>query len=119
MTPKQKKLLDFIRNYIAEYEYGPTYDEMTHHLGMVSKGPAHRLVNKLVEQGYLRRKAAVARALEVIEKTSGIDLADMLTRSMTEAITAHGEYDGEETLLVFSEAEFRAFMAPLITVARR
>lgn len=119
MTPQQKSLLDFIRTFIKEHEYSPSYEEMMAHVGCASKGTIHRLTNALVVSGHLRRRPATARGLEVVEPLTGDNQAELLTRAQAQAITAHGEYDGEETLLVFSEAEFRAWMAPLIAAARR
>ena len=44
----------------------PSFEEMKDALGLKSKSGVHRLVNSLVERGYIRRLPNRARALEVI-----------------------------------------------------
>lgn len=119
MTPQQKSLLDFIRTYIREHEYSPSYEEMMSHVGCASKGTIHRLTQALVLAGHLRRRPASHRGLEVVEGAAPGDMAGIVARATEEAITAHGFNDGDGIVLAFTEAEFRAFMAPLIVAARR
>lgn len=66
MTPKQKKLLDYIRYYINKNEYCPSFQEMMEHLGLKSKSGVFRLINGLAERGAIRRLPNRARAIEVV-----------------------------------------------------
>lgn len=67
LTKKQKQLLDYIKQYQAENELSsPTFDEMKEALGLASKSGVHRLIEALVERGFLRRLRFRARCLEVV-----------------------------------------------------
>lgn len=51
MTPKQARLLDFIRAEIEAKGISPSYAEMAAHIGAASKSGVHRLVHGLAAQG--------------------------------------------------------------------
>ena len=68
ITPKQKELLSFIKEYLAEHGVTPSYDEMKDGLGLHSKSGIHRLVSGLEERGYITRLPNRARAIEVHNK---------------------------------------------------
>lgn len=53
LTPKQSQTYQFIRTYLAQYGYAPTMAEIAAHLGIQSRGLAHRYVSQLAEAGYL------------------------------------------------------------------
>lgn len=66
LTKKQRDLLIFINDYIAENGHSPSFDEMKDGLDFKSKSGIHRLITSLVERGFLLRMPNRARALEVI-----------------------------------------------------
>ena len=66
LTRKQRDLLFLIHARMAQGEIAPSFDEMRILLGLKSKSGIHRLINALVERGYLRRLPHRARALEVL-----------------------------------------------------
>jgi len=68
MTPRQKDLLDFIKQYQSENGVTPTYDEMKEGIDLHSKSGIHRLVSGLEERGYITRLADRARAITVHDK---------------------------------------------------
>ncbi len=68
LTPKRKKLLDFIRGFINTHGYAPTLDEMAEEFG-VSRITIHEHICALAETGFLHRTKYRAR---------GIDLTDQL-----------------------------------------
>ena len=53
LTALEQKMLQFIRNYLAQHGQGPTLNEIGTTLGINSKGTVHRYVKALVEKGYL------------------------------------------------------------------
>jgi SOS-response transcriptional repressor LexA len=55
ITPYQKRGYDFIAGRILSTAIPPTLREIACHLGCPSRTTAHRLVNQLIERGYLRR----------------------------------------------------------------
>lgn len=71
LTRKQKDLLLFIHERMAGGDIAPSFEEMKDALGLKSKSGIHRLINALVERGYLERMHHRARALEVKKLPEG------------------------------------------------
>ena len=67
LTRKQHELICFIEDRLAETGVSPSFEEMKEALDLKSKSGVHRLINALVERGYLRRLPNRARALEVLK----------------------------------------------------
>ncbi len=65
LTQKQRDLLIFINDYIQNTGLSPSFEEMKTGLDLKSKSGIHRLINALVERGFLARLPNKARALEV------------------------------------------------------
>ncbi|HEX2753311.1 MAG TPA: transcriptional repressor LexA [Alphaproteobacteria bacterium] len=65
LTQKQHDLLLFINEYTQRTGLSPSFEEMKHGLDLKSKSGIHRLINALVERGFLERLPNKARALEV------------------------------------------------------
>jgi SOS-response transcriptional repressor LexA len=66
-TPLQIRLLKFIHSYIEENEYSPSYEEMSEAMGQKSKSNAHRLIDALEIQGFIKRVRDHARSVQVIK----------------------------------------------------
>jgi repressor LexA len=66
LTRKQHDLLVMIEERLRSTGVSPSFDEMKEGLGLKSKSGVHRLINALVERGFIRRLPNRARALEVI-----------------------------------------------------
>lgn len=71
LTPKQRQLLLFIHDRIAQAGVPPSYDEMKEALDLKSKSGIHRLIMALEERGFIRRLPHRARALEVTKLPEG------------------------------------------------
>lgn len=65
LTRKQRDLLMFINDYTSRTGLSPSFEEMKEGLDLKSKSGIHRLINALVERGFLARLPNKARALEV------------------------------------------------------
>lgn len=65
LTQKQRDLLLFINDYTRKTGLSPSFEEMKEGLDLKSKSGIHRLINALVERGFLERLPNKARALEV------------------------------------------------------
>jgi repressor LexA len=65
LTRKQRDLLIFVNDYIQNSGLSPSFEEMKLGLNLKSKSGIHRLINALVERGFLERLPNKARALEV------------------------------------------------------
>ncbi len=71
LTKKQKDLLLFIHERMAHGEVAPSFDEMKDALNLKSKSGVHRLINALVDRGFLERLPNRARALQVRKLPEG------------------------------------------------
>ncbi len=65
LTPKQKRLLDYIADYIDERGYSPSYDEMKQAMELSSVATIHKHVEALEERRYLRRTFNHSRSIDV------------------------------------------------------
>jgi SOS-response transcriptional repressor LexA len=65
LTPRQVKLLDFIRTSIETTGIAPTYAEMTVHM-RGTRSNAHMLVDHLVRAGQLKRTEGSTRNLALV-----------------------------------------------------
>lgn len=65
LTKKQRDLLLYINDYTQKTGLSPSFEEMKKGLDLKSKSGIHRLINALVERGFLERMPNKARALEV------------------------------------------------------
>ncbi len=72
LTQKQRDLLAFIQGRLTETDVPPSFDEMKLALGLKSKSGIHRLINGLVERGYLDRLPNRARALHIKRLPEGL-----------------------------------------------
>ncbi len=68
-TKKQRELLTFIENFIAEHGYSPSYREIMSGLKYTSVATVALHVNNLIKRGHLRKRDHSARSLEVVEPT--------------------------------------------------
>lgn len=67
LTKQQKNLLMFINDRLNDDGVAPSFDEMRDALDLKSKSGVHRMVQALVERGFLERLPNRARALEVVK----------------------------------------------------
>jgi repressor LexA len=65
LTPKQKKVLDFIVAATLRTGYSPSFEEIAHGVGLSSLATVHKHVSTLEQKGYLTRRYNESRSLEV------------------------------------------------------
>lgn len=88
LTKKQRDLLVFINDYIQKTGSSPSFEEMKQGLELKSKSGIHRLINALVERGFLERLPNKARALEVKKLPDSASNNNNVTRLRTVAQSA-------------------------------
>lgn len=75
ITPKQKRLLDFISEFTRARGYAPSQQEMAAHFGYSSLGTVQNFLKRLEQQGFLKREWNAKRALSPIEANpAGLEL---------------------------------------------
>nr|WP_278374579.1 hypothetical protein [Brucella anthropi] len=65
MTPRQKQAYDFIRSFIDQKGYGPSYEEIGEALGITSRSSIHRIVHGLKDRGLIHLRPNLARCIEL------------------------------------------------------
>jgi len=70
LTKRQKQILDYIKKFIKDKNYSPSFEEIRRHFKFVSKSTVHHHIEILKEKGYLNH----ARTIELPkgEKSSGL-----------------------------------------------
>jgi repressor LexA len=65
ITPRQQRILDFIRTTVRERGYPPTVREIGEAVGLTSSSSVHAQIENLRRKGRLRKDPAKPRAIEV------------------------------------------------------
>lgn len=65
-TKKQHELLEFIKQFIAEHGYSPSYREIMRGCNYTSVATVAQHVSSLIKRGHLAKRGKSARSLEVV-----------------------------------------------------
>jgi SOS-response transcriptional repressor LexA len=69
-TKKQHETLDFIRHFIAEHGYSPSYREIMNGCNYTSVATVSLHVNNLIKRGHIVKRNNSARSLEIVDGIS-------------------------------------------------
>jgi repressor LexA len=74
LTRRQKEIIDYIRSFIDENGYAPSFREIAYYFELSSVSTVAEYINILEEKGYLTKEAMEARSIQLTPVfTSGID----------------------------------------------
>ena len=76
LTKKQKELFDYLKDYIANNQISPSFEEMKLAVNLKSKSGIHRLITSLEQRGFIKRLKHKARAMEIIDKSNDINTSN-------------------------------------------
>lgn len=96
-TKKQRELLTFIEQFVAQHGYGPSYREIMSGCGYNSVATVAVHINNLIARGHLTKRDKSARSLEVVKSS------EPAAASPQVKVTAANE----KWLIDAIEAEFR------------
>ena len=65
LTKRQKQVLDFIANFVDEYGYCPSFEEIARGLELASLATVHKHISVLEAKNYLKRGFNQSRSLEL------------------------------------------------------
>lgn len=71
LTPKQKRMLDYIREFSEANGYAPSQREIADHFGYSSLGTVQNFLVRLERLGLLKREWNAKRALEAVAEEDG------------------------------------------------
>jgi repressor LexA len=66
LTKRQKQIVDYLDDYIAEHGYAPTLEEIGSKFNLSSPATVHKHLTNLEQKGLIRRKWNHSRALEMV-----------------------------------------------------
>lgn len=68
LTKRQKQVLDFVAEFIAENHYSPSFEEIAQSMNLSSVATVHKHLQVLQAKGYLTRSFNRSRAMEITAK---------------------------------------------------
>lgn len=101
-TKKQKELLTFIEDFIAEHGYSPSYREIMAGTNHNSVATVALHVNSLIKRGHLRKRDRSARSLEVVKPTAQTPEVNVAPKQLK---AAEEKWLIDKVELFFKEAE--------------
>jgi repressor LexA len=66
LTWRQREVLEFIEQSVAQRGYPPSVREIGQHVGLSSSATVHSHLNSLEQRGYIRRDPTKPRAIEIL-----------------------------------------------------
>lgn len=66
LTKRQKQILDFLAEFVAENGYPPSYEEIARHFGYGSLATVHEHLENLRVKGYIRKSFNASRSIELV-----------------------------------------------------
>ena len=66
LTPKQKKLYNIIKDFIAANKHSPSYEELKQLIGLRSKSNIHALIHQLVRRHWIGKRNGANRSLFIL-----------------------------------------------------
>ena len=73
VTPKQRRIYEFIRRYIESNHEPPTIAEIGRQFQMRSSASVHAVLVALEREGLIKRTPNVSRGIEIVEQKGGGD----------------------------------------------
>lgn len=98
LTPRQKKVLEYIKSYQQKQSVSPTLKELAKHFQLSSLSTAHHYVKTLQNKGYLHKEESRPRTITVFEEEKLVTIPVMGTIAAGQPIEAFEEY--RETVAV-------------------
>jgi repressor LexA len=72
ISPRQQRVFNFIKSYIASNGVPPTIAEINQFFVYTSRSTGHRILQILQDEGLIRRpKARLWRGIEIVSHTDG------------------------------------------------
>lgn len=66
LTKRQKEILDHIGEFIEQWGYAPSFEEIADHFGYSSLATVHEHLSNLERKGYIRKSYNESRSIELV-----------------------------------------------------
>tara|TARA_B100000427_G_scaffold321619_1_gene322485 strand:+ start:1142 stop:1756 length:615 start_codon:yes stop_codon:yes gene_type:complete len=88
LTKQQNKLFNYLKDSIKKTNVSPSFEEMKIAMGLKSKSGIQRLINGLIERGFIEKKNNKKRAINIIENSSEKRKNDLINLPLLGSIAA-------------------------------
>lgn len=100
ITPRQQRIVDFIRSTVQERGYPPTVREIGEAVGLTSSSSVHAQLANLQRMGMLRRDPSKPRAIELSEPRPAAAASVPLVGRIAAGAPVLAEENVEDTIAV-------------------
>lgn len=66
LTRRQRQILEYIKSYIHEHQYAPSFEEIAEHFRFSSLATVHEHLTNLERKGFIQRAHNESRSIEVL-----------------------------------------------------
>lgn len=74
LSPREVRLLEYLRTYIGAHAYAPSYAEICETLDFASKSGVARVMDQLEDGGLIKRVPGKKRAVQVTAAGMGVHI---------------------------------------------
>lgn len=71
LTRRQREILDYLTEFIVQYGYSPSLEEIGRRFGLSSLATVHKHLTNLQEKGFIRRAWNRSRSVELVPTGAG------------------------------------------------
>jgi repressor LexA len=71
LTKRQREILDYLNEFIAQHGYAPSLEEIGERFSLSSLATVHKHLTNLQEKGFIRRSWNRSRSVELLPSRSG------------------------------------------------
>jgi repressor LexA len=105
LSDRQRQVLDYIREMVAQRGYPPSVREIGEAIGLSSPSTVHSHLSTLVKAGHLRRDPTKPRAIEVLDSPEEKYRAGRSERSKTREVPLVGRIAAGSPILATEDIE--------------
>src|SRR3979411_3245431 len=71
LTKRQREILDYLNEFIAQHGYAPSLEEIGRRFGLSSLATVHKHLTNLQEKGFIKRAWNRSRSVEMVPARTG------------------------------------------------
>ena len=98
LTKQQNKLFNFLKEKIKKTNVSPSFEEMKVAMGLKSKSGIQRLIDGLVERGFIEKKNNKKRAINILEAPTTKQNNDLISLPLLGSIAAGNPIEAIENI---------------------
>ncbi len=77
LTRRQRQILDYLKAYIEEHQYAPSFEEIAAHFSFSSLATVHEHLTNLERKGFINRSHNESRSIELIPEQGQSGATDL------------------------------------------